>query len=125
MISFRTLLVSAKQFETGMFAILILFLSGSCSSLKSTALQPDKMPFRFQNIMKLAADNIVLADFDCDGFTEIVTIFSLPDGQAYSHLQFLTFEGKIIEQVNYTGKIINTCFTLDSNDDGILELMVP
>jgi len=51
--------------------ILIAF---SCSSPKSTILQPDKQPYKFKNVRNFGGDGIVLTDLDGNGFTEIITI---------------------------------------------------
>ena len=104
----------------------ILLIVVSCSSPKSTALQPDKQPYKFENVLNLDGDNIVLADLDGNGFTEIMTInTSLVEDHPGSFIMLMTFEGKIIEQINYLGRIIDGIFTLDYNDDGIQEIIVP
>ncbi len=106
--------------------LLLLLFACNCSSPKSTLLQPDKQPYNFKNVLNLAGDHIILADLDGNGFTEIITIdTSLAPGKSASFILLLTFEGKVIEQINYPGRIIDSIFPLDYNDDGILEILVP
>ncbi len=127
MIHFYTIFSLSQAINRRITLILPLFLLAfGCSSPKSKALQPDKMPYQFQTIMNLEGDDIVLSDLDGNGFTEIImTKNSLIQTPPISYIQIKTFEGKIIEQVNYSGRIVNQIFTLDSNDDGILEVLVP
>ena len=127
MIRFRTFSSLNQKIETRFLLVLLLsVLICKCSSQKSTALQPDKQRYQFKALTNLSGDNIVLADLDSNGFTDIITRHSsFPHGQTGSFILLLTFEGKVIEQVNYPGKIIDEIFTLDYNDDGILEILVP
>lgn len=128
MIRFRTLSALNQKIKTGInLIILLLLLVYSCSSQKSTVLQPEKQPYQYQSILNLEGEGFILADLDGDGFTEMIAIdTSLAAGQPRSHFQILTFEGRIIEQVNYPGRIIiDSIFPLDYDDDGILEILVP
>jgi nitrogen-specific signal transduction histidine kinase len=104
--------------------ILIAF---SCSSPKSTILQPDKQPYKFKNVRNFGGDGIVLTDLDGNGFTEIITInvASAAVQHSGSYIMLMTFEGKIVEQINYPGKIIDSIYLVDYNDDGIKEILVP
>ncbi len=127
MIRFRTLSALNQKIKTGIVPIIfLLLLVYSCSSQKSEALHPDKQPYKFKNILDLKVDGLMLADLDGNGFTEMMAVdTSLAAGQTRFYIQILTFEGKIIEQINYPGRIIDSIFFLDYEDDGILEILVP
>ncbi|MCI0512767.1 ATP-binding protein, partial [candidate division KSB1 bacterium] len=89
-------------------------------------LEPASQPYRFQNNFIFPGDDLVLADLNQDGFTEIITVYTKSNVQhAGSYILLLTWENKIIEQVNFAGKIIESIFTLDYDRDGNLELLVP
>ena len=104
----------------------IILIIVSCSSPKTTLLQQDKQPYKFKNIRNFTSDDIILTDLDGSGFTEIITMnVAAANQHSGSYLQLLTFEGKIIEQINYPGKIIDSIYVLDYNDDGIQEILVP
>ncbi|MBN2093656.1 hypothetical protein JW964_28810 [candidate division KSB1 bacterium] len=87
---------------------------------------PDKLFYKFQILQSLPGNEILLSDLDSNGLTEIITIQkSLTSDQSHSFVMFHTFQGKIIEQVNFPGKIVDSVFPLDYNHDGILEIIVP
>ncbi len=104
----------------------ILLIVLSCSSPKTTLLQPGKQPYKFKKVQEIAGDYFVLEDLDANGFTEIIAInTSSTKNHPGSFIILMTFEGKIIEQVNYPGKIIDSVDLLDYNDDGIQEILIP
>ena len=105
---------------------LLAFGACACSSPKSTLLQPDKQPFKFENILNLSGDNIFLSDLDGNGFTEIISMTNPVNvGEVGSFILLMTFEGKTIEQANFVGSILDTVYPIDYDGDGILEIMVP
>jgi len=90
--------------------------------------QPEKLPYRFQNLQSLIEDDIVLADLNSDGFTEIVAICSskaITKSLIGSFIKLSTFEHNVIEQVNYSGKIIREVTILDYDGDGSQEIFIP
>ncbi len=106
--------------------LIFIFLFPGCFLNSSAEFQPDKLPFRPQILQSLAGDDILLTDLDGNNLTEIITIQkSLPSDPNHSFLMLHTFQGKLIEQINYPGKIIDSVFPLDYNHDGILEILVP
>lgn len=106
--------------------IIFLLLSSNCLSPKSTELTPDKQPYQLQMDQNLEGEKILLSDLDNNGFTEILTIYSsLSEDQPGSRILLMTFEGKIIEQINYPGKIIDSIYPLNYDDDENLEILVP
>ena len=106
--------------------LLILLSLNNCSFQKSAALQPGKQPYKSKIVKNLVGDNIVLADLDGNGFTEIITVNrSFVNEHPGSFLMLMTFEGKVIEQINYPGRIIDGVMTLDYNNDGVQEILVP
>lgn len=127
MVNFRTIFVLCQINKIAIYSLLpLLLLASNCSSPNSTVLDPGAQPYTFANISSLPGDDIFLADLDGNGFTEIITIDSpMAPGQPASFILLMTFEGKIVEQVNFTGRIIPEIHTLDYDDDGILELIVP
>lgn len=105
---------------------LLIFLLPGCFLNNSAEFQPEKLPFRPQILQSLAGNDILLTDLDGNNLTEIITIQkSLPSDPTHSFLMLHTFQGKLIEQINYPGKIIDSVFPLDYNHDGILEILVP
>lgn len=109
------------------YIFFFLILLSSCFFSNPQALQPDKQPYQFQNDLTITGNDLILADLDSDGFTEIITV---NDGLATaqhdgSFLLILTFEGKTIDQVNYDGKIISKVCPIDYDGDGSLEILVP
>lgn len=107
------------------FCILAV-LACSCSSPKSTLLQPQKQPYQFQSSQTFLGDNMILLDLDGNGFTEIISITNpLNVELTGSFMLLMTFEGKTIEQANFAGRILDTVYPVDYEGDGILEIMVP
>ncbi|MCU0646024.1 MAG: hypothetical protein MUC94_17410, partial [bacterium] len=107
------------------FCILAV-LACSCSSPKSTLLQPQKQPYQFQCSQTFFGDNMILLDLDGNGYTEIISIKNpLNVGEVGSYIHLMTFEGKTIEQANFAGRILDTVYPVDYEGDGILEIMVP
>lgn len=122
----HVILVRYPTISGGIVLLGFFLLFISCSTSRSTMLQPDKLPYQFQTVFDLPFDNVIVSDLDGNGFTEMIAIdTSLSKGQTGSRLMMYTFEGSIIQQVNYAGKIINTVQTLDYDADGRLEILVP
>ncbi|MDZ7401009.1 MAG: ATP-binding protein [candidate division KSB1 bacterium] len=107
-------------------SVALLLAGFACSPAKQAIWQPDKQPSQFKSVLPIAGDQIFLADLDKNGFTEIIAVdTTIAQGQYGSFILLMTFEGKTIEQAIFAGRILEVIYTLDYNDDGLLEILVP
>ena len=109
---------------------LLLFLIGSmlfslACNQKELRTDPDKQPYKLVAV-KLYGMNTLFKDLNGDGVDEIITYaFSPPGAPQTSYILIKTSNGKVIEQVNFSGSITRTISFADYNNDGNLEILVP
>lgn len=85
-------------------------------------LDPDKLPYKLEVVVQHGQSQIPV-DLNGDGRDELISFgkFDLPDGEA---INIREFDGDIIEQVNFGGKVERPRF-LHLDSDRVLEILVP
>ncbi len=107
-------------------AVLALFVFSACSLVNRDFGDPRIWPYRLEKVLELSLGKRYPVDLDRDGRDELLQLQASSEGKGpgYESFLILSHDLQIVEQVNFSGRLLPFHF-LDMDEDGLPEIVAP